>query len=114
MVSYAGYTKRDCSARRRQENTEHPDLFDEGDLGDILLRNTLKSAVQTVQKKSVHQYYHAVVELKSSSLRSTEQKNKFHEEGHECYNQLDDNYDISFEEWKRSAHLYQGTANLNV
>ena len=114
---YAGYSQRYRSARRRQENEEHPDLFDDRDLDDIPLRDArqkLEKVRSKLRKKKAVEQYHAAVEVKAHSLRSTEQQNKFHEGITNCDDELDDKFEIPFKKRKRAAHLYQGTANLNV
>ena len=114
---YAGYSQRYRNARRRQENAEHPDLFDDQDLDDIPLRDArqkLEKVRSKLRKKKAVEQYHAAVEVKAQSLRSTDQLNKFHGEKKSCDDQLDDKYEVPFDKRKRSAHFYQGTANLNV
>ena len=75
IEGYAGYQERYRTARRTQEDVDHPDMFGDGDLDGIPLegaRQKLEKMRHKLRKKKAVKQYHSAAAFKEPPLVSAE------------------------------------------
>ena len=117
IEGYAGYQERYRTARRTQEDIDHPDMFGDGDLDGIPLagaRQKLEKMRHKLRKKKAVKQYHSAAVFKEPPLVSAEQRVKFKRNKRSPHGQLGSDFSIPTTKRKRVARPYVGTACLNV